>query len=267
MSKEAVPLEPGYHETTGGGMLPHRPSGANAGSVTGAVSGAVNASNYADNSTYTTVPAVGKLYAEYLGSASNLLGKNLRVIPNYIYFYHLDKFCILPLYPDSLTDQMCAHFSTQDALARTSPVFSYSNSGPRSVSITFDLHRDLMNDVNKGISNLKDNVVDINDDDYVDTLIKYLQAAVLPKYSVYKNGSKSVIPPMVAVRFGNTAFIKGVINSDVQVTYKKPIMVGDKYASISITFTVFETDPYDAESVVKLGSFRGVCYANNIYRG
>ena len=72
---------------------------------------------------------------------------------------------------------------------------------------------------------------------------------------------------MVAVRFGNSVFIKGVVSSGIQVTYKKPIMVGDKYAQVTVGFTVKEFDPYDAESVVKLGSFRGVTSGNNIFRG
>ena len=243
------------------------PGGRGQGSGSGSSSASSGSgSDSGSDNAYPEVPALGRLYAEYLGENNNIAGKQLRIIPNYIYFYHLDKFCVLPLYPDSFTDNMSANFSSQNALARTAPVFSYSNSGPREVSISLILHRDMMEDLNRGISNLKENVVDINSNDYIDTLVKYLQSAALPKYQIYKNGSKSVIPPMVAIRFGNTAFIKGVINSGIQVTYEKPIMVDDKYAKVTVGFTVSEVDPYDAESVAKLGSFRGVCFANNIYR-
>ena len=224
------------------------------------------------------------------------------LIENYIYFYHLDKFCILPIYPESITDQMRSTFQETNALSRSAPVFTFNNSGPRTVSISLELHRDMMNDINTAVSNLKEiggpnsdaPVLEFRnnfkeytnkavegieytsykleeENDYVDLLIKYLMAAALPKYHIYRQGAKGVEPPMVAVRFGSDIFIKGVINSDVQVTYKKPIMVTStgqsKYAKIDVTFTVYETDPYDADSVKELGSFRGICGTNNIFAG
>lgn len=204
-----------------------------------------------------------------------------RLITNYIYFYHLDKFCILPLYPESITDSKGSNFRQTNALSRSSPVFTYSNSGPRSVSISLELHRDLMNDLNTGVSNLKgDDVVvpfrntydeegNLEENDYIDLLVNYLQSASVPKYQIYNHGSKAVIPPMVAVRFGDDIFIKGVITSDIQVTYAKPIMITQngksKYAKITVTFSINETDPYDADSIVSMGSFRGICSTNDIY--
>lgn len=183
---------------------------------------------------------------------------SIRIIPNYIYFYHLDKFCVLPLYPESITDRMDTSFSATQALSRSAPIYTYNNSGPRTVAINLKLHRDLMNDINKDVSNLKSNVVDFSEDDYVDTLIKYLQSIALPRYQIYNKGSKSVIPPMIAIRFGDEIFIKGVVASGIDVTYEKPILVNNKYAQVSITFSVSEVDPYDADSVVKDGSFRGI---------
>lgn len=192
------------------------------------------------------------------------MADSIKIIPNYIYFYHLDEFCVLPLYPESISDSMASKFSETNALSRSAPVFSYINSGPRQVSITLKLHRDLMNDLNKDVSNIKKNVVDFSKDDYVDTLIKYLQAISLPRYENYASGSKSVIPPMVAIRFGNDIFIKGVVNTSVTVTYSKPIMVDNRYAQAEIGFTVWEVDPYDADYVAgkydngEGGSFRGL---------
>ena len=190
-----------------------------------------------------------------------------KMIDNYIYLYHLEKFCVLPTYPDTLTDNMQTNFQNTNALSRSAPVFSYINSGPRQVTVNLPLHRDMMNDLNKNVSNLKDNVVDFTGEDYVDVLIRYLQACALPKYNVYSSGSKSVIPPMVAIRFGNTMFIKGVISSGVSVDYDKPILWNGKYASAKVSFSIMETDPYDAESVVAEGSFRGITamFKNGIY--
>ena len=180
------------------------------------------------------------------------------LLENYIYLYHLDKFCILPSMPDSISDNMQSRFVDTNALARSAPVQSYSNSGPRSISFTFDLHRDIMEDLNRNISNLKDNVVDIKDKDYVDILINYLQACALPKYNVYKVGSKAVDPPQVAIRMGNDIFIRGVVSSGVSVVYKKPILDNGKYALVQVTISVTEVDPYDAPTVAMVGGFRGV---------
>ena len=83
-------------------------------------------------------------------------------------------------------------------------------------------------------------------DDYVDTIIKNLQAIALPSY---KNAVKLVNPPQVAVRFGNEIFIKGIVNGGVTVTYSLPILSDNKYAIVEVQFTVTEIDPYDAETV------------------
>lgn len=192
-----------------------------------------------------------------------------KMIDNYIYFYHLDKFCILPTYPDSITDNLLSNFAATNALSRSAPVFSYANSGPRTVSVNLKLHRDLMNDLNKSSSNIKHGEVDLNRtvnfsaDDYVDTLVNHLQAVALPRYQAYNSGSKTVIPPMIAIRFGNNVFIKGVVTSGIQCTYSKPILYNDKYAVVEITFSVSETEPFDADTVAAVGSFRGITHAFN----
>ena len=179
------------------------------------------------------------------------------ITDNFIYFYHLDKFCILPMYPENVTDVLASRFTETTALARTAPVYSYANSGPRSVTVNLGMHRDLINDCNVNISNLKDNVVDVSNDDYVDTLVRYLQAANLPRYNSYNQGSNAIIPPMVAVKLGTGIFIKGVVES-VTVDYEKPIMSDGKYAKVKVSFTIKETEPYDADKVVAEGSFRGI---------
>ena len=81
-------------------------------------------------------------------------------VNSYIYLYHLQKFVVLPDYPESITDSLESHFATSNALARTAPVFSYQNSGPRTIStVSLRLHRDMMETLNRDISNLKENAV------------------------------------------------------------------------------------------------------------
>ena len=187
----------------------------------------------------------------------------MQFITNYIYLYHTDKFIIIPEYPESITDNMGSSFNQTTALSRSAPVFTYANSGPRSVTFSLELHRDMVNDLNitAGNTNLKSNVVS-QTDDYVDILIKELQSIALPRYNV---NNRAVIPPRVAVRFGNELFISGVVTSTITCTYGKPILSNGKYAKVSIGFTISEYDPYDATLVSQLGSFRGITSANNIF--
>ena len=97
-------------------------------------------------------------------------------------------------------------------------------------------------------------------DDYVDTLVKQVQAMALPSYNA---SERMVNPPIVAVRFGSDIFCKGVINGGVAVTYKLPLIQdkitkADKYALVDISFNISEIDPYDADTVMQAGSFRGL---------
>jgi hypothetical protein len=192
------------------------------------------------------------------------MSEKLNLIANYIYLYHTEEFLIIPTYPEQITDSMQSTFGSTNALSRSAPVFSYGNSGPRTVRISLSLHRDMLDDVNLNVSNLK--IENLNDD-YVDTLIKKLQSIALPRYL---SGSKTVTPPMVAVRFGDEIFIKGVVNGGVSVTYNKPIIIVNgnesKYAQVTVAFDVSEVDPYDALSVGLLGGFRGLTRTNNIIR-
>ena len=176
------------------------------------------------------------------------------LIENYIYLFHVDKFILLPTYPESVQDQLAATFSQQSLLSRSAPIFSYSNSGPRTIQVALSLHRDMMTDLNYNVSNINLDELDIGDD-YVDVLVKHIQAVALPKYS---SGDKMVNPPLVALRFGNEIYIKGVVNGGVTVTYSGPIGDDNKYKKVDISFQISEIDPYDAPMVMKLGSFRGV---------
>ena len=180
-----------------------------------------------------------------------MLNKKFQMIDNYIYLYHVGEFIVIPTFPDSITDTISVNFNKATPMSRSAPIYSYSDSGPRSLQINLDLHRDMMTEINYGISNA--NVVMGND--YVDTLINYVQAAALPNYGA---SQKLVDPPMVAVRFGNDIFIKGVVVGGVSVTYQLPLLQNNKYAHVSVSFTVEEVDPYTATQVMQSGSFRGL---------
>lgn len=179
------------------------------------------------------------------------LSRIFNMIDNYIYLYHTDTFIVIPAYPQNFTDSMSAEFSPETPLMRSAPIFSYSSSGPRSIRVEIQMHREMMKQINYGVSNAK---LDLHDD-YVDELIKQIQAAVLPKYSA---SAKMVDPPLVAIRFGNEIFCKGIINGSVDVTYDVPVLQDGKYAQVGLSFQMYEVEPLDAETVLKVGSYRGL---------
>ena len=173
---------------------------------------------------------------------------------NYLYISHLDEdfqFWRLPCTPETISDSMGSTFTSTSALGRSAPVWTYSSSGPRTVRIELKLHRDMMDDVNVGVSNtsLK------NGEDYVDNLIKALQAIAVPKYNL---SNKAVEPPLVALRLSNEVFIKGIVNGSIGITYSLPILSNGKYAQVALSLEVTEVDPYDSTTVFANGSFRGV---------
>lgn len=201
------------------------------------------------------------------------------LIQNYIYLYHLDKVILLPTYPESVSDNLSANFSSTSPLARSAPIFSYSNSGPRSMQIRLSLHRDMMWELNSSNYKLQQSdtkntdLIDIDHtsrlmsvgdlemfggditDDYTDVMIKLLQTIAVP---VYQTHEKLVNPPMIALRLGNDLFIKGIVNGGISVDYKSPILDNGKYAVVDVSFTVSEVDPYDATTIAEQGSFRGL---------
>ena len=179
--------------------------------------------------------------------------KIFTMIDNYIYLYHTDTLIAIPTYPETISDAMRINYSTTTPLSRSAPIYSFVNSGPRSFAVSLSLHRDMMNDINVASSNLK--ISNLDDQDYVDIMIKQLNAAVLPRYAA---AEKMVNPPIVAVRFGKDIFCKGVITDGLTTTYAGPILRTDKYAQVNIEFAISEIDPYDADTVMNVGHFRGL---------
>ena len=181
--------------------------------------------------------------------------KDKFILPeNYIYISHLDEdfqFWRLPSCPETISDQMGSTFGETTALGRSAPVYTYSKSGPRQVQVEIKLHRDMMDDINYGISNANLE----KGEDYIDNLVKALQSIAVPKYNL---SNKAVEPPLVALRLSNEVFIKGIVNAPIALTYKLPILTNGKYAEIHLSLTVTEVDPYDASTIFKNGSFRGV---------
>ena len=190
-------------------------------------------------------------------------------IDNYIYLYHTKTLISLQTFPESIQDTLGVRFNEYTPLTRTAPIFSYISSGPREMQFTLKLHRDMFGEIYYFDSTLKvkqneNSLTDMNDD-YIETIIKEIQSAALPRYN---SSEKMVDPPIVAIRFGDDIFCKGIISSSVGVTYSGPILANNKYACIDLNFGVKEIDPYDAESIMLYGGFRGFStdLERNIYK-
>lgn len=181
-----------------------------------------------------------------------------RILPDcYLYISHLDEeyqYWQLPGYPDTVTDDMKSNFSETTALGRSAPVYTFSSSGPRTVQITLDFHRDMFEAENAKYA-MHNNPKLKEDDDQAEAFIHALQAIAVPKYNL---SNKAIEPPLVALRLGQEVFIKGVVTSNISVTYGKPILINEKYATIKISFSISEVDPYDSTTVFQNGSFRGM---------
>ena len=178
-----------------------------------------------------------------------------RILPDcYIYISHLDEsyqYWMLPGYPDEVTDNMDSSFASSTALGRSAPVYTFSNAGPRTIAISLNFHRDMFEEINA----VNGNGRFLDGDDMAEQFIHALQAIAVPKYNL---SNKAIEPPLVAIRLGREVFIKGVVSGGVRVTYGKPILVNEKYATMKIDFTISEVDPYDSTTIFKNGSFRGL---------
>lgn len=178
-----------------------------------------------------------------------------RILPDcYLYISHLDEgyqYWMLPGYPEKVSDNMQSTFIDNNALGRSAPVYTFSSSGPRTVQISLTFHRDMFEEINQvsGANRFT------SGDDMAEQFIHAIQAIAVPKYNL---SNKAIEPPLVAIRLGREVFIKGIVSGGVSVSYGKPILDNEKYAIIEISFTVSEVDPYDASTVFKNGSFRGL---------
>lgn len=181
--------------------------------------------------------------------AKNPTAGNAIPTDNFIYFHHTGKSITIPVDPQALTDSMSASWVSSSPLSRSAPIYSYQNSGPRSMQFSFQLHRDLVKQFNPDWK-----------EDPVDALITNLEACVLP---TYKETGKIVNPPIVSVKIRDEVYIKGVVNN-VTKSFNLPLIYyanatppGYKYALVDLGFAVSEITPQDASIIKNIGGFRG----------
>lgn len=168
---------------------------------------------------------------------------------NYVTLHHIGKTFVLPVDPDAISDNMNASFAESNPLSRSAPIYSYQNSGPRSVQVTFTLHRDLCREFNPEWA--------AQGEDPVDLLVTNMDAIVLPDY---QEASKLVNPPLISLKIRDEIYIKGVVAGSVGITYGLPLInygtelsPSYKYAMITLSFGVNEITPYSASILPSVG--------------
>lgn len=122
----------------------------------------------------------------------------------------------MPCYPTSINDSLSADYSSQTVPYRTEPYINYSNSGPRTVSVAFNLHREMTN----------------SDGSDIDNIINVIQAASYPTV-----GDSNAIHSTLQV--GKQVYISGIITGGITTSYSGPIIDG-KYNVYDISFTITE---------------------------
>ena len=128
----------------------------------------------------------------------------------------------MPCYPTSLTDSVQSDYSSQTVPYRTEPYLNYSNSGPRTVSVSFNLHREMKNETLERLAGKSD----------IDIIINTIQAAAYPT-----TGNSNAIRAVLTV--GKHLHIDGIINGGITTSFSGPIIDG-KYNVCDISFSITE---------------------------
>lgn len=122
-----------------------------------------------------------------------------------------------PCYPESYTDSRQSNFTSQNPLGRSEPFQIYQNSGPRTVSVSFRMHREMTH----------------NGYDTVGRIVGAVQSATYP------TGNESIIPK-VYLSIGRNCSIWGVIEGQVSAEWSETINKEQQYNAVNLSFTVTE---------------------------
>lgn len=155
-----------------------------------------------------------------------------------------------PCYPESVSDSNTANYNAVSILGRSEPFQYYTGSGPRTVSVKFDMHAEMMREMYDP------------DTTYVYRLVSAIEAACYPNYG------SGIAAPAVTFVVANNIQIRGIISS-VNTDYDGPILdMGDtnnanpmsmpKYAKVGISFSVTEVTgtPFSKAEITRNGGWR-----------
>ena len=185
--------------------------------------GSVNSSVFNDFSTIK--PAVYRNVSSSTSSTSNVF-QAFKVPWGDVVFYSSMSGASkeIPAYPESIKDGRSASYSTMpDTLYQYEPWYVYSNSGPRSLTLSFHLHRQMWTGNEK--------------DGKANELIRFIQASVYPKYS-----GSTVNTDACTLYVKGYPYVTGIV-SNVDVEWSGPIGSDGLYleVNLSVAFTEVAT--------------------------
>lgn len=123
-----------------------------------------------------------------------------------------------PCYPESYSDTRNVSVSAQNILGRSEPFQIYQNSGPREVSVSFKMHREMCQTTP------------------IEKLVAAIQSATYPK----RAGFEDTVIPKVTLVIGNNCSITGIIAGSVQTDWSDTINRNQQYNVVTINFSVTE---------------------------
>lgn len=151
--------------------------------------------------------------------------------PSIVYF---------PCFPESVSDTSTANFSEMNPIGRSEPFQIYQNSGPREVSVSFTMHKEMVHTTP------------------IEALVNAVKATTYPLGSRnasstfnYSTANGIDIVPKVHLVIGRSIDITGVIKGSVGIKWYGTINKFDRYNMVDLDFTVTECtgDPKTAGRV------------------
>lgn len=145
----------------------------------------------------------------------------------------------LPVFPENISDGYSANWAQQEVIGRTSPLFSYTSTGFRTVSFDLTFHRELVFDNEKyqsfkGLSKSKRN----SSYTPIEEIEEILNALKLACYPIY--ASNGLVSPVIFFRFGQFT-CKGYMES-VSYSWEPPI-IDDKFMVCKVSIGPINCSP------------------------
>ena len=143
----------------------------------------------------------------------------------------------MPCYPEEVSDTTTVNYTSQNVLGRSEPYQAYNNSGPRTITFSFKMHREMTGNVAE-----------------IENIVRYVESAVYPNYN---EDNSSVAAVNASVKIGNTIYIEGIMSNEV-TNWSGPIGPDKKYNVVNISFTITEVtgNPKTSKYVSEKGGFR-----------
>jgi len=151
---------------------------------------------------------------------------------------------VLPVTPGSFSLGLSANFSEQNMLGRGHPLSAYINSGSRSLSFSFSIHRDMF-----GSGKIAGAYVAGDSSFALDSILVDLQKMTLPSYN-----AGTIIPPITRFSFGEFMFKGYVTSLNISPDEKASIRNG-KYSAYNISVSMVSIRNEDSPSAGRKGSF------------